>query len=149
MHQQRMQCLTYVQCFIRNPVRIDLRFTFVGANDGATSCDRNDSAYFASGNLPPSAYFRSVRRPGMPAAIGKTERRNPAGSVGIPQPLPPQYTTTQPDGDKSFLIYDNASTDAQVLVIDNALAEAEVYRYELGEPGPFFTRRRCNAYVRR
>ncbi|KAH3721983.1 hypothetical protein DPMN_064932 [Dreissena polymorpha] len=81
------------------------------------------------------------------AAIGKTERRNPAGSVGIP--LPPQYTTTQPDGDKSFLIYDNASTDARVLVIDNALAEAEVYRYEHGEPGPFFIRRRCNAYVRR
>ncbi|KAH3834971.1 hypothetical protein DPMN_108304 [Dreissena polymorpha] len=39
MHQQRMQCLTYVQCLIRNPVRFDLRFTFVGANDGATSCD--------------------------------------------------------------------------------------------------------------
>ncbi|KAH3710746.1 hypothetical protein DPMN_070240 [Dreissena polymorpha] len=34
-----MQCLTYVQCLIRNPVRFDLRFTFVGANDGATSCD--------------------------------------------------------------------------------------------------------------
>ena len=41
----------------------------------------------------------------------------PAGSVGIPQPLPMQYTTTQPDGDKSFFIYDNASTDARVLVI--------------------------------
>ncbi|KAH3691651.1 hypothetical protein DPMN_191688 [Dreissena polymorpha] len=39
MHQQRIQCLTYVQCLIRNPVRCDLRFTFVGANVGATICD--------------------------------------------------------------------------------------------------------------
>ncbi|KAH3859977.1 hypothetical protein DPMN_102798 [Dreissena polymorpha] len=39
MHPQRMQCLTYVQCLIRNPPRCDLQFTFVGANVGATSCD--------------------------------------------------------------------------------------------------------------
>ncbi|KAH3793711.1 hypothetical protein DPMN_147229 [Dreissena polymorpha] len=33
----------------------------------------------------------------------------PAGSVGIPHPIPPQYTTPMPDGD-------NGSTDARLLV---------------------------------
>ncbi|KAH3847479.1 hypothetical protein DPMN_089800 [Dreissena polymorpha] len=34
-----MLYLTYVQCLIRSPVGFDLRLTFDGANDGATSCD--------------------------------------------------------------------------------------------------------------
>ncbi|KAH3770810.1 hypothetical protein DPMN_172105 [Dreissena polymorpha] len=30
--------------------------------------------------------------------------------------MPPQFTTTKPEGDKSFQVYDNGSTDALLLV---------------------------------
>jgi len=54
---------------------------------------------------------RSVRRKkrgNVPAEPAQVER--------IPHPLPSQYMTTSPDAQETFLVYDNGSLDARMLV---------------------------------
>lgn len=57
---------------------------------------------------------RLVRR----AKKGKTPK-NPDSIQTIPYPLPQEYTTTSPEEDREFLIYDNGSTTNRILVFSS------------------------------